>query len=187
MYTNITAWETAAAAAGLTIDSESFTFAPNLASFAVGPATFAVVPGFGFYSVANRRLESDFSDILIDYTAGSFVFGFGYDYTVSRLDFGVGPRIRVTDVDNVQQLARRDLVASGFGFLGIIGTSAFDPSNPQWQSSIPQELNIAGGTASSLSGLSVAYAVPEPGAGLLLGLTMAGLSALRKPRLGRAT
>jgi hypothetical protein len=194
MYTNSNAWYAAAGAAGLTVDYT--TFGPGIPPilpfppppplspfFKLGPATFVVDSGgFAFDHLQNLHdILVDFDDVL----EGSFVFGLGYDYTIGAGGFGGGPptaRIQVTDFDNVRHLAERDSVTSGF--LGIIGTSAFDPDNLGWQGN--EEIQLGTGSLpfrpNTLDNLAVAYAVPEPGTGLLLGLTMAGLCVLRKPR-----
>jgi hypothetical protein len=169
----------AAQAAGLTVDTATFDFAPNLASFPVGPATFAVAPGVAYSAAANGRLETEFpfKNIPIDFTAGSSVFGLCYDYEM----YGSAgePRFQVTDVDNEAHLILRFVASTGF--LGIIGTSAFDPSNPQYGDG-PELYEGGGDMGCSLDNLSVASAVPEPGSMSLAALPAAAL--LRRTRPG---
>jgi hypothetical protein len=164
-----------AQAAGLTVNTETFSFAPNLA-FPVGPATFTVDPLHGRYNHTRGWLESDNQELRVGFTAGSFVFGLGYDYTFYPVIFSSDAFIGVTDVDNVEQGADSGDFPP-YGFLGIIGTSAFEGGFIEVDDG---NLFVVPDSLCTVDDLSVAYAVPESGAGLLLGLAMAGLSALRK-------
>lgn len=154
-YNDRTAWTAAAVTAGLTVSTESFATQPaGFPTFSVGPATFDST--LNPHDAADGRLEEPDagSDLRVDYravTANTGVFGLAYDYGPDN------PRILTVDADGVLGTASQN--GAGTGFLGLIGTAAFDPLVP----SSGFELVIDSNSLSYLDNLSVASRpIPEP-------------------------
>jgi hypothetical protein len=181
-YTDRATWLADAAAAGLTVSTQTFSVDPlGNRDFVVGGAaiTLSAVP----YDVANQRigfLSGGGRGLSFDITGTSVpLFGFGTD---------MGPTtgaVRTTDLDGDS----RATGASGPAghFVGLLGTVALDPANP-----FPANPALAGSSEWGTSGLvpsvwldnlsvaTDAASVTAPATLALVGVGLVGLGWTRR-------
>lgn len=184
LFSDRTAWENAAASAGLTVTTNDFSTAPGgFPTITLAGVTFEV--GFGqvlpAYDAANERIgfiPNTSSGVLnFDITSGA-LFGFG-------LELATVGNLKATDIDGDDIAGSPSVGQTGVHFIGLLGSSLLDPDNPFPSNPFLSgpEFVTSGDGSTFFDNLSVATGptgVPEPGTAALFGIAIAGLGFLKR-------